>query len=110
MRHMAVSHKDVVYEKAYYVLTIDFTFKARMFPSACKSQENTSFYFLLIFSIKGGDELWACLYYSPNFNNMQTHRTLNEYNLRKNPLHSFPLAYETVICCIHIGPFESVRH
>jgi len=42
---MAVSHKDAVKEKAYYVLTIDFTFKARMSPSTCKSQENTFFYF-----------------------------------------------------------------
>jgi len=50
---MAVSHKDAVQEKAYYVLTIDFTFKARMSPSTCKSQENTSFYFLVIFFHEG---------------------------------------------------------
>jgi len=90
---MAVSHKDAVQEKAYYVLTIDFTFKARMSPSTCKSKENSSFYFLLIFSIKGENELWACLYYSPNFNNTQSHRTRNEYNnLWKNSLHNFPMA------------------
>jgi hypothetical protein len=50
---MAVSHKDVVQEKAYYVLTIDFTFKARMSPSTCKSQENTSFYFFTDIFHKG---------------------------------------------------------
>ena len=65
-----------------------------MYPSTCISQENASFYVLLIFSIKGENELWACLYYSPNFNNMQSHRTRNEYNnLWKNSLHSFPVAY-----------------